>query len=1066
VSFYDKPNFPSSKTLLAIYNAKKLLHFKQNQGDSQKLLEIWPPSRVPGTLKNHKIEYRKEFYNPSLTLIYKQEKFDSFQWRASTDQMREATRWGIVKTQSVTGQVIAALGQYRLIALERINNGLVSNRYLLKDKLLSHYQERFEALQKIESLANRDCDAAMLEKIFIKYKKELQLLRKKIADADNKDFDDVDPSGVQHIQREIDADIKYAEDFFENQKNKPLQQATGVNSFLTFTKTQMIRSLRHLQNHNQNITYTRKMSFAMTRGDLNSCIEDAEKIIEDYIAWPHDAVTADHHGRYKNENGIIYNSSYHCASYHDEQRALLAISFIEKQNIMDFSYPKNPKILARRKLGGLQHTKETNLQQIKATKWSVAGGWTIALEKALAWIANIAIKLVVGVIELPLTILIEPLTFGYVKGFFEWVREIATYEIPVENPNAPSLVDKELLEKTQRKPQTLGLRIKHFVVVAFKNTFEDLFYGIRDIYKQFSVHLFDSISDDYRDGKNKLPKLNDVIEASNDERKKIIDDARVIANDFQETLNVSSKEFAEPLFVTDTGEFNDILNAGAADGVQAFAALYLHNIYAKHPFTSVLFSFTYVVGGLAVLAPHSVAFLSSQYIAYSQAMGHSMSKSPFTAAISSAITQAQMTSSLLELFLHGHESWMAKGAKEFERDPFTSLCYVGTALGLGYTLLHMPGIGPVLKEDMGTFPPSSLVFVGAKLGLLVYELLMEHQELDLDKTVSASKLRKYLTQIYCEAHGSNDRVKMEEEVSGMMCAILGADNIQALRKACEELKAHTIKSIENLPNHKCESFNQLLTQGKILDYLMQNQSHLPHFSAQTKHQWLQQLKAHFPADQARSLNKMFYPETMTSILRTTLKVIFSYPAYMVRVLAALISSIRWGNLKPLQSAGTDFGLKILKDLTRVGRAFNKFCKLGFLITRRLGKTLADVLVNSFLARTQALLMNSHSIANTGYAFSAAVDVNFEKARQLLSTPVDAAVRVVTTSHPVDVNRKHILSYVKMMRELPAENDSLPVELIPSLPSSEIETNSRGENIIKGNFAPKEVNSTRVTSPGR
>jgi hypothetical protein len=510
--------------LLAKHNAKQLRYFKLNQEKKDDKLLILPPSKVFWrVLSSHPVEYKKNWHDNSITLIFKKGEFDSFQWRIeSAEQLKEARRLGIIKTHSVTGQVIAALGQYRLGALERVKNGLVSNRYSLKEMLVTHYQDRFEALQEIESLVNSNVGQKKLQEALdahVKaYKDKLTLLNKALGATANQAFLKVDPNGVRCMQEELESDIKHVEKFLSNSKEKSFQQATGINSVLTFVKTQMIRNLRQLQNHNQNITYSRKMSFAMTRGDLNSCIEDAEKIIEDYIAWPHDTVAADHQGRYENEQGMIFDSAYHCSSAEEEQRALLAITFIEKENTLDLSDDEDPKVLTT--------TGNVSLDKIKATKWQVGGGWLRVIASTLAWFANIAIKLVVGIVEVPLTLFIEPLTFGHLKRFFNGVREIATYEIPVKNSRAPQLVKQELLDETRRKPKTLGLRIRHFAVVAFKNTFEDMFYGVRDVYKQFSIHLFDSILNDANDALSEKdkPTLDGVIDDSKREITKITQD--------------------------------------------------------------------------------------------------------------------------------------------------------------------------------------------------------------------------------------------------------------------------------------------------------------------------------------------------------------------------------------------------------------------------------------------------------------------------------------------------------------------------------------------------------------
>jgi hypothetical protein len=268
------------------------------------------------------------------------------------------------------------------------------------------------------------------------------------------------------------------------------------------------------------------------------------------------------------------------------------------------------------------------------------------------------------------------------------------------------------------------------------------------------------------------------------------------------------------------------------------------------------------------------------------------------------------------------------------------------------------------------------------------------------------------------------------------------ENIEALKQVFSQLETNNKLKIDDLRQNpdKVQKYNNRIVQAKISNYLLANQPYLSYLSAKMKHQWVQQLKKHFTKSEVRSLSKMFYPEKPISILRTTLKVIFGYPVFILRVLAAVGFCLYGRNLNPLRNACDDFGLKILKDVTRVGRALNKFAKIAFSFSRRLAKTFADVFVNSFLARGQAWLADSHAIGNAGYTVSAAVDVNYEKARQLLSTPVDAATRTTTTANPVDLDKKIMVSYMKILKKLLIGKDSKAPE--PINPALAHQTNGR------------------------
>lgn len=1034
---YKEPSIPTKKNVLKKNNHLLIRNLKL--GDKKQEL-IYPPSILPRVVKQyHAISYEKEStfigpklpdQNPRIDIITKNGEYDSFIWHTTVARIKEATRWGIVRTQSVTGQAISALGQYRLIVLDRIQQGVISNRHYLKAHLIDHYQDRLEALQELESLTNSGGNRKDFERVFNRYKAALKKIKADLLSnaAFAQDFAEVDPTCINRMLAAIDADIVRADDFISRYDFSASNNATGIHSILTFVKTTMLTNLREMQNHNQNITYSRKLFYAATRGDLNSCIEDAVKVIRDYNAPPRDTIDSDHHGWY-GRNGhdpIAYDSSFHCASSFQEHRAMLAATFIEGMNTLDMSDRDHPIIRTIDKV-------ESKLKIVRATKWETGGGITVAVKRLGAWFANVVIKLSMGIIELPLTLLVEPLTFGHALPFFQTVRKLATFEIKVEragtasensatsfeinldNPAAPKLAGENLLKHARHSRQSLGLRVRELFAIAFKNTFQDLMYGMRDVYQQFAIHLFDEIENDYNDGKD-VPNFSNVIHTCNEQLVNIAAQeihirGKLFTNDAADFIPIEG-QFASPLYIPNAGEYDDILNA-SAEGLDKFMEFFLHNIHAKHPFAGTIFTLTYIAGGLAVIAPAYVAFLGPKYISIMQTMGASMAKGPLAEAVSAGATQAQVASSFFEMLIHGHKSWFAKCMVEFEKDPFTSLIYAATAVGLGYVVvyqLHIPSLSEMLIDEMGSFPPTSLGFMGVKLGFAVYELLNEHGELDLEKAKTDKKLREYLAEVYTETHPEADAQQIQEKVDTILDELLTAENVEKLKTAYNELqnKDH-FAALSN--NHQ---LNQVLARHHLIQFLTSNTEHLPYLSAEKKHQLAQQLKLYFPADEARSLKKLIYPEESKSILRTTLAIILAYPAFLVRLGAASVSSLMHGNTKPLQSAGHDFGFKLLKDLTRVGRACGKIIKTTYTFFHRHGKTFGDVIVNTILARTESLVANSHHVAEIGYQISGKVDVMCEQARQL--TPIDDPIKTVTAATPGTAN-----SYIRMFRTL----DNLP-----------------------------------------
>src|SRR3990167_6515738 len=120
---YSRPSFPAGREVLKNYHEQQLLNFKLD--NTARDLTIYPPSRVPWKLhRAYPDHYQKKHSEPPIDIIYKNDEFDSFIWHANTKHLREATRFGLLKTQSLTSQVIGAIGRYHTLILERVEAGV------------------------------------------------------------------------------------------------------------------------------------------------------------------------------------------------------------------------------------------------------------------------------------------------------------------------------------------------------------------------------------------------------------------------------------------------------------------------------------------------------------------------------------------------------------------------------------------------------------------------------------------------------------------------------------------------------------------------------------------------------------------------------------------------------------------------------------------------------------------------------------------------------------------------------------------------------------------------------
>ena len=951
---YSKPTYPSNKTVLIQHNQQRLQHFKLGKANGG--IEIHPPSFIPwktervnGDLYNKTSSTLNSQTNSTLDIIRKNEEFDSFIWHTQPRYVQEAVRFGFVETESVTSKVVGALGQYRLVTLERLKAGYISNRYTAKEKLVSHYQDRFEALEILESLVNQPIDQKVWETAFGLYINRLETIKTTLCAAEC--LQEMN----RHLARDIAIDIKQAA-HYAKRFSKTKLNATGIDSVLTFVKKSMIHNLRKMQNHNQNITYDRKKFFATTRGELDSCIEDAEKVIEDYNAPPRDSILPEHHGSFMmHEKQIAFDSKKHCKTRKSVERALLAITFIEKMNQLDHADSKKPTLI-------LSASNNYALRIVNNTIWRISASNVVLLKRMLTWGINVSIKLMAGIIELPLTLIVEPLIilfvslikplkFCYRPKFFKTVRHLATdYEIKINDPNAPKLNGQALFDQTKQQQYSLGFLLRHLAVNAIKNLLHDVIHSARDIYKKITIHLFDEIYDDYSDGERlpngaPLPYQIDTILQQSQQQIQSIHEKRVRIEKNLRLPNLPAvselpcEKLAQPPFLPSAGEFNDLFNTSVA-GTNQFVTWFTHNIHAKYPLLGLLYTLTYFAGGFAVITPKWVSFLSQRFISLSQTLGYSMAKNPFTAAIGSASTQAQIITSGCEVILDGPHSMTASAAKAIEKDPFTMLVYASTALGLGYMFayqLHIPWLSQSLRDDLGSVPQAALSFVGVKLGIITYELLKEH-----DHTQEASSAQQ----------------------------------------------------------------KQVTYTRALLVFLMEHQAALPYLSAQTKYQIVQLCRQHFKNNfDVRSLKQLLYPTEEKSILRNTADIILGYPLFFIRLIAACISSFIQGNLSPLRSACTNCQFKIMKDITRLFRAGSKTCKMFAAFLHRHIKTVGDILMNSLLARGEALLFNTHRIADCNYTLSGKSDTHAETLRQMLAKPIDYAIKSVTIAHPVDTLQK-------------------------------------------------------------
>ncbi|KTC77105.1 hypothetical protein [Legionella brunensis] len=696
----------NAKNLLIQYNQKRYLRFLLNKDETLILPTV---SSVPWIGTAGRIDkYRKRTVkhgDHQVNFISKNREFHSFQWQTSPEKLKKAVRWGIVRTESVTGKVISALGNYRVITHERIAKGMISNTQPLKIQFLDHYQQRFEALQALESLVNRDCSVTTYKETIEHYIQELRMISSDLEKHfEHTHLTDINPEAISLLRKDIEDDIERARVYLEalikqahdQQALRAYNRARGTDSISEFVKQQMLHNLYQMQGINQDISYSRKRSFALTRGALNDCIEDARKEIDDHNADPRNAVRAEHHGLYSSGNdSVTYDFGQDNLSPARQRQVLLGISFIEGWDAVDYSNPKTPVV--ENKSGS------SSLSEVAATNWKLHRNFKAAVKANVFFIFNIF------------------------KGIFTYTHP---WEEEAWDNKSFHLVAAELRSKASPNEPLLFKPIKFFKIII--NSIKDCFKGIRN----FGTELFRTPEEIFNDWKaTKILRDYDVvikkaeteilfIEKEEEERLK-----HLLSSFSLPEMSPAMSKLAKADYHLTAGEQNDILTV-MVRGFDGFSSVFTHNIYAKDPVAGLVFTAAYAAGAAAIFYPAvGSAVFGSSYVNWFSNFSYGMGAGKFAAAIGGGSTQAQAFATAWDTLMHGPNGLGVTVATQIAEDPLTYASYFVVAYTLGYVLVNgvngheIPGLSAILKEDLGTTPEASYPFIGGKFAIASYELL-------------------------------------------------------------------------------------------------------------------------------------------------------------------------------------------------------------------------------------------------------------------------------------------------------------------------------------------------------
>lgn len=797
------------KTLYARYYAERYRQFILSNQDA---LRLRAPSRIPGiAISSVENEFTKKTY-PSPTddghkiqAILKNKKHHALLWETSPQKLKEATRWGIIKTESMTGRVISSLGHYRVLAHERVYHGMVSDTQALKLALLDNYQDRFEALQALESLVNKYATKDDFTQALTQYITTLKHIKTQLQD----NFSALQlealnyPELTQTIADDIDEAIKKAVAYqgaLEKAPNptlllKQMNRARGDHSILEFVKQQMHANLYTLQGLNQDVVFR---VGALTRGEFNDCIEDARKSIDEHTPDLRNAITAQHHGNYQArgvDDLVVYDFSQDDSSPERERQALLAISFIEGYERVDYTSNWNTPYVIKKQIYDVD-TKE-DLTKIIAPKWSIhrlEGVWN---------------------------------NLSYLGGYLWHLLQSALFKTqPYEQESWSnsefSLHAKHLRDNYSKPNYPSWYKAWQFskqVGVGVK----DIFLGVYNAVKALTVQLPDDLLNDWESTKP-LASWKETSTKAEQELNAIQTAEELVIDEFKTNNPIeceSLKTLAKAEYSLTKGEENDILTA-IVQGVNGFSSLFTHNLFAKDPVGSLLFSTAFAVGGASIFFPLTSKMLfGASYVNSFTAFSKLVGSTPLSQALCGGLLQAQAIHMPFNLITEGRHSALAHSAQKLVDDPLTLATGFGFSYGLGYLLANgflgykLPVLSELISHELGSSGLLNYPVIGVKLGVGCVYILVS----DDNAQYYSLQLRHNNNEfIHCDINLANkedsslyqELLEKKQQVDLVVWLSTHASNLPKLPRDCKLALCRQIEKVFSADKNSVHSLQQLI----------------------------------------------------------------------------------------------------------------------------------------------------------------------------------------------------------------------------------------------------------------
>ncbi|MBA2711651.1 MAG: hypothetical protein H0U57_13820 [Tatlockia sp.] len=882
-------------------------------------LQAPAPGATPWNAKSSEIDsFSKETCFPDSSkgkvhFISKNQNNHAILWETTAKTLKEGVRWGLIKSESMTGRVISTLGHYRVIAHERIvkeSNLMISNTQALKLALLDVYQDRFEVMQQLESLVNSGADKLRFKATLHEYKENLESLKKSIAskfsnlhlekegfDANGNPYKGMNYAELPNkLIADIDQDIKHADEYWEELNNldstREANRARGNRSILEFVKRQMHRNLYQFQGLNQDIVFA---IGALSRGEMNAYIEDARDLIDKHKPDLRNAVIGKHHGLYASPNEtLIYDFSEDDLSPAQERQALMAISFIEGWDAVDYTSDwANPVVINQ---SNPKAPSSAPLSKIFATKWNTHRNFTAALGN---YISN------------------------WFKGIFfstrPWEGEDREFKLYASELIRKSKPDYPLWMKAWHFMQKIGIVLK------------DIFIGIRNFGQQFTLYLQIDLQDDWASSKplpaykTSFSEANNQIKIIQSEEQKIKDELGILpleaAND-EENLRL-----AEADYHLSYGEEHDLLTA-MVQGIGGFTGHFTHNLFAKDPVGALIYSSAFAVGGVSIFFPLiGKTFFGTQFVHGFKSFSELVGSTPLSEWICGSLTLAQgshMTYGLMD----GPSSGAVSLATTLLEDPVTSAFCFAAAYGIGYAIANVPGIGEYIRAELGSSDVLNYPVIGVKFGAGVILILVSDE-------------------------------------NGKVHSIERPYDFEKLTKIWNYLQKDPVIMKE---------VGTMMQRLDIVQWLCKNASCLTKLEPDTQFEIERQIEEIFSVEQARSLKKLIHPEKERSIAYQIFSVPLGYiPALFRLVFSLVLTSAAWANnnprwKEPTKRAGEALLNKTSKDITRIFNVASNSLYVFVNVVASPFKAIA-LIATMLIGRTTAFAdLHSGHFLHKGFAF--------------------------------------------------------------------------------------------------